>query len=109
MSSGTSIATVVSTGASTALSQAAVIDTGTSSMVSQGLLVSTGISSEVSLGVKVSTTMSSVQSAIVAQGGGLSLPDILVDFGTTNITNLGQLRAAFNDMFERAKSLSGLT
>jgi hypothetical protein len=86
-----------------------VIDTGTSSMLSQGTLVSTGISSEVSLGVKVSSTLSTVQSAITAQGSGLSLPDILIDFGTTNITSLGQLKAAIDDMFKRAAAVAGLT
>ena len=78
-------------------------------MLSQGTLVSTGISAEVSLGVKVSTVMSSVQSAIAAQGSSFSLPDILIDFGTTNITSMGQLRAAFADMLVRAAAVAGLT
>jgi hypothetical protein len=78
-------------------------------MLSQGTLVSTGISSEVSLGVKVSTQMSTVQSAVVAQGSGLSLPDIIIDFGTANITSLAQLKTAMDDMFKRAAAVAGLT
>jgi hypothetical protein len=29
----------------------------------------------------------------------------MIDFGTTNITSLGQLRAAFADMFKRRRAL----
>jgi hypothetical protein len=79
-------------------------------MLSQGTLVSTGISSEVSLGVKVSTQMSTVQSTVVAQRAqGLNAPDIIIDFGTTNITSMGQLKAAFADMLAIAASAAGLT
>jgi hypothetical protein len=76
---------------------------------STGVLVSTGISSEVSLGVKVSTNLSSVQSAIVADGSVLTLPDILIAFNSTNITSFTQLKAAFADMLVRAAQVAGLT
>jgi hypothetical protein len=61
------------------------------------------------LGVKVSSTLSTVQSTITAQGSSLQLPDILVDFGTTNITSLAQLKAAMDDIFKRAAAVAGLT
>ncbi len=109
VSSGTSSATIVSTGASTALSQITVIDTGTSSMLSQGTLVSTGISSEVSLGVKVSTGFSTVLSTVALQGSNLNLPDIIIDFSSTSITSLGQLKTAMADMTVRAAAVLGLT
>jgi hypothetical protein len=79
-------------------------------MLSTGALASTGISSEVSFGVKVATNMSSVQSAVVIQQtAGLGLPDILVDFNSSNITSLAQLRAAFADMLVRCAQVAGLT
>jgi Sec-independent protein secretion pathway component TatC len=78
-------------------------------MVSQGLVVSAGVSSEVSLITKVSTNFSSVVSAIVVDGATFQLPDIIIDFNASTITSLGQLQAAFNDMFIRAAASAGLT
>jgi hypothetical protein len=56
----------------------------------------------------MSTQFSTVQSTIAAQPV-LNLPDILIDFGTTNITSMSQLRAAFADMLNRAAAVAGLT
>jgi len=78
-------------------------------MLSQGTLVSTGISSGTSLGVKVGTQLSTVQSTLAAQPATLGLPDILLDFGTANITSLGQLRCAMDDLFAQAAARAGLT
>ncbi len=78
-------------------------------MLSQGTLVSSGISSGASLGVKLGTQLSTTMSTVDAQGSSLQLPDILIDFGTTNITSLGQLQCAFDDMFIRAAAIAGLT
>ena len=109
ISSGTSSATVVSTGASVGLSQITVADTGASAVLSTGVSVSAGISSEVSLDVKVNTTLSTLQSAIVVQGSNLNLPDIIIDFNGTTISSLAQFKTVVADMVVRAAQAAGFT
>jgi hypothetical protein len=51
-----------------------------------------------------------VQSTITAQGSSLQLPDILVDFGTTNITSLAPAQGGDSTTcFKRAAAVAGLT